>query len=337
MARASGVSEARGTGRGLSATWRGAVVLVAAVLLAGPAVAAEDAVGAEPRRTGFFAAAVESLTGDVYANPERWRPLSWGTLFSEGWDEPWVSPPKGLGGAPRQGWLNSADGVFYRLAVGGPTYTAGREGRGGDVWQGDLTLYLPLSRRLELQLDLPLVRATQDFAGSGTHSSFGDLRVSPRIMLSETRALSQSLSLTFVTPTGNNDTGTGLAAFLPNYQFWANWWSGLVVRGNVGWKIAYHDVTATGARTGFFADLAGGYYWTSHEAAPFGDFVTLLSANVFQPTDSRSDHSYTEMSLTPGFRTHLGANWYLLGAIEVPMTSPVGYDYRVSTDLMYVF
>ena len=37
----------------------------------------------------------ESLTGDVYAEPSRWRELSLGGLFSEGWNEPWASPPAG--------------------------------------------------------------------------------------------------------------------------------------------------------------------------------------------------------------------------------------------------
>ena len=33
----------------------------------------------------FFGAMGESLTGDVYAEPSRWRELSLGTLFSEWW------------------------------------------------------------------------------------------------------------------------------------------------------------------------------------------------------------------------------------------------------------
>ena len=52
----------------------------------------------------LFRAAKESLFGDPYSHPERWQPLSLGTFFTEGWDEPWISPPKGGGGAPRQSW-----------------------------------------------------------------------------------------------------------------------------------------------------------------------------------------------------------------------------------------
>src|SRR5689334_12674289 len=71
-----------------------------------------------PRRTySVFDAAKESLFGDPYAEPERWQELSLGTFLTEGWDEPWISPPTGGGGAPRQGWLNAFDGVFYRLGI----------------------------------------------------------------------------------------------------------------------------------------------------------------------------------------------------------------------------
>lgn len=316
---------------------RGGIAALAWLLSLVAGTAAAQPAAPSSGRIGVLAAARESLVGDVYADPSRWRPLAWGTLFSEGWDEAWVSPPNGDGGAPRQGWLNSADGVFYRLAVGGFTYTSGREGRGPDRWDAGTTVYLPLSRRFEVQLDIPFVASAQPFGGSGADTGYGDFRVSPRIMLSETRAVSQSLSLTFRTPTGDFDTGNGQAAFAPNYQFWANWWSGLVVRGAVGMYVPFRNVSETGGRTGFLADLAAGWYWTPHETIPFGDLVTLLSMNVFQPTDGRAPNSITNLSLTPGFRTHLGHNWYLLGAVEVPITSPSVYDYRVSADLMYVF
>jgi hypothetical protein len=63
--------------------------------------------------TGLFDTIVESICGQPDANS--WRPLPCSTLFSEGWFEPWVPSPNGSGGAPRQGWINAADGNFYRL------------------------------------------------------------------------------------------------------------------------------------------------------------------------------------------------------------------------------
>lgn len=55
-------------------------------------------------KTGSFTdAIVESLTGDVYADPSRWREMPLSTFFCEGWNEAWVSPPPGEGGGTAAG------------------------------------------------------------------------------------------------------------------------------------------------------------------------------------------------------------------------------------------
>jgi hypothetical protein len=63
-----------------------------------------------------------------------------------------------------------------------------------------------------------------------------------------------------------------------------------------------------------------------------------LSANLSQPIDDQGGSSGdTVFTLTPGFRTHLGKDWYLLGAVEVPVTHPKSFDYKVLWGLMKVF
>jgi hypothetical protein len=283
---------------------------------------------------GFLQAARESITGDVYSEPSQWRSLPLRTLFSEGWNQSWVSPPAGGGGAPRQGWMNAADGVFYRLAIGTFGYQDGHNGA-GDVYNGGLTVYTPLSRRFEVQLDVPFVTSVKGVGGNSDQTDFGDLLITPRVLLSESRDLTQSFNLTFRTPTGDTKTGGDVAAVTPNYQFWANCWKGLVVRGSVGMFIPYHNKNAAGAHTSFLGNLAVGYYFTEHDKAPFGDLVAYVSTNLVQPTDSAS--STTSLSFTPGFRTHLGRNWYLLGGVEVPVTSSRSYDYQLLAGLMFVY
>jgi len=157
--------------------------------------------------TSVFDAARESLFGDVYVEPTHWRELPFSTLFTEGWDEPWASPVTGAGGAPRQGWLNAADGVFYRLVIGTFGYSNDLA-ENGDGYDGGATLYTPLSRRFELRWDVPFVTSNRGASGDSRHTSFGDFQVTPRFMLSETRALTQSFNVTFRTPTGDTDTGT---------------------------------------------------------------------------------------------------------------------------------
>jgi hypothetical protein len=90
--------------------------LVLASIMLG-ALTGPPALAAEPQTMGVFDAARESLVGDVYATPSSWRPLPARTFFSEGWNQPWASPAAGPGGAPRQGWINAFDGVFYRLGI----------------------------------------------------------------------------------------------------------------------------------------------------------------------------------------------------------------------------
>jgi hypothetical protein len=310
--------------------------LMGTIAVVAPARAEEPrAASAEPEEVGFFRAAGESLTGDVYAEPSRWRPLSLGTFFSEGWNQAWASPSAGGGGAPRQGWINAADGVFYRLAIGTFGYKHGTNDN-GDVYNGGATLYAPFSRRFELQFDLPFVASAQGIGGSASHTGFGDFQITPRVMLSESRDVTQSFNLTFRTPTGDTNTGNELAAVTPNYQFWANWWRGLVVRGSLGMSIPYHNVSEVGARTSFLGNLAAGYYCTEHDMTPFGDLVGYVATNLTQATDNRGPAT-TTLTFTPGFRTHLGRNWYLLGGVEVPVTNPKTSDYSLLGGLMFVF
>ena len=72
-------------------------------------------------------------------------------FFTEGWDEAWVSPPPGGGGAPRQGWLNAFDGVFYRLGIATYGY-AHNFSENGNQNTGLLQFYLPFNRRFEFRM-----------------------------------------------------------------------------------------------------------------------------------------------------------------------------------------
>ena len=292
---------------------------------------------AEAAGGSMIDAASESLTGDVYAAPSRWRELSLGTFFTEGWDEAWVSPPAGEGGAPRQGWLNAYDGVFYRLGIATFGF-ADNFNDNGDQYTGGLTLYTPFNRRFEMRTDIPFVVSNQ---GTRDHylTSFGDFQLTPRFLLSETRNLTQSFNVTFRMPTGHVENGTGVASVTPSYEFWANVWQGLVVRGGAGFFVPYggQSLNEVGARTTFIANLAVGYYFTPHDYTPFGDMVWYVSPNLSQLIDNRGPQQTTTLTLTPGFRNHLGQNWYLLGGVEVPVTDPKPFDYQLLAGLMKVF
>jgi len=293
-------------------------------------------VAGTPAHTGMGETLRESLLGNAYAEPSTWRPLPLGTLFTEGWDEAWVGPPPGEGGAPRQGWLNAFDGVFYRLGIATFGY-AHDFADNGDQYTGALTLYTPFNRRFELRWDVPFVVSNKGSRNT-YDTSFGDFTVTPRLMLSETRNVTQTFNVAFRMPTGDIDTGNGAAAVTPDYEFWTNPWQTLVVRGGAGMFAPYgHDsIREARARTAFIGNLAAGYYCTPHEAAPIGDLVFYVASGLAQATDDRGP-STTTLTFTPGFRTHVGANWYLLGGVEVPATHPQPFDYQLLGGLMKVW
>ena len=307
------------------------LVLGVSVVCTAGTGAAQDAT----QKDGVFGAIAKSLTGDVYSDPSRWRDLSLGSFFTEGWDQAWVSPPPGGGGAPRQGWLNSFDGVFYRLGVA--TYGYAHDFlENGHQNSGLLQFYLPFNQRFEFRLDIPAVVSNRGATGTEYETHFGDLQIVPRFLLSESRDVTQSFNVNFRAPTGSTSNGNGVAAITPTYEFWANWWQGLVLRGGAGFFIPYghQSIEEVGAHPSFIANLAAGYYLTPHGATPFGDLVFYLSANLSQTVTGPST---TTVSLTPGVRTHLGANWYLLGGVEVPVTRDKSFDYQILGALMKVF
>jgi hypothetical protein len=287
------------------------------------------------KKLSFTEVVTESVTGDVYSDEaaKNWQDLSYSNLFSKGWDKAWSSPPNGGGGAPRQGWLNAYDGVFYRLSIA----TFGwQHGNGADNYSNDIVSYTPLNQRMEIQTDIPVIASTQ--GASGRQTNFGDFTITPRIILSESKNVTQTFNLNFRTPTGDVFNGNHVASIGPQYNFWANSWKGLVVRGGAGFSVPYSgNISQAGARSTFNANLAVGYYFTPHDFTPVGDMVWYVSTNVSQPIDNRGTVNNTFVSMTPGFRTHLGQNWYLLGAVEVPVTSNAPYEYQVQSGIMKVY
>src|SRR5262245_27346603 len=167
------------------------LVLGGTMLYAGSPTLAQD--GSQAANDGFFGAMAKSLTGDVYGDPSKWRDLSLSNFFTEGCNRALVSPPPGGGGAPRQGWLNSFDGVFYRLAVGTYGYAHNFLDNGNQN-SGLLQVYLPLNQRFEFRLDFPVV-SNRGATGTEYETNFGDMQIVPRFLLSESRDVTHSLNV----------------------------------------------------------------------------------------------------------------------------------------------
>jgi hypothetical protein len=270
-----------------------------------------------PVEMGLLDTITESLFGDANPEPSTWTPLPLGTFFTEGWLQPYVNAPNADGGAPRQGFLDSFDGLFYRQWATTFTYTNDFH-RNGNQYFGSWTLWAPFNRRFEMRIDVPFIVANKGGRSNSYHGNFGDLVVTPIFLLSESKNFTQTLSVFTSTATGKRVNGAGVASVNPQYQFWAGLPESWVVRGGFGPNVPTND---HGARTTMNYNLAIGKFVTPHDMTPFGDLVFYLAANGSSTMDNRGP-SETLFFLTPGARCHLGNNWFILAGVEVPLTGP---------------
>jgi hypothetical protein len=308
-----------------------------------PAVAAPsndavdgDAPTAPASMPGFFDTATESLFGDVYAEG-KWRPLSLRTFFAEGWNESWAAPPAGQDGlTPRQGWLGALNGTFYRLWLTTFTYSNNLDtSYRGDSYSGLYQVFLPMSRRFEIRLDVPFVVSNGTQApGRGYTSQFGDLTIIPRFLLAETAAITQVLALGIRTPTGTAATGNGIMALSPRYEFWSNPGGAWVVRGGSGLSVPM-NVPRGPSGTALGGDLAIGRYFTPHDV-PFGDLVFYVASNWKVPLDGTSQKE-TRVAVGPGTRFHIMKNFFFLHYWQFPLVGPHPNTYTMEFALLKVF
>ena len=113
-----------------------------------------------------------------------------------------------FGRRARQGWINAADGNLYRLWFF--TFAQGfNNAPKGNAYLGAYTLFTPLSRRLDADHEHPL-RAPQQrrqrlahhrpepgraATTTQSHTGFGDISFTPRVLLHETKDFSLTAEL----------------------------------------------------------------------------------------------------------------------------------------------
>ena len=266
----------------------------------------------------LVAGALGSLISPVHAQESNWRPLD-PARFGQELIEPWIKVPDGSSGAPRQGWLNTADGFFTREAhLAYERLGADR----ADTDRGLARFNYPFSRRLWAGLEIPFVKS------SGGKAAFGDLTLTTQVMLAETRDLSVNAGVGYELPTGERRLGDGVLGAIPQVNLWADIGAGVAVRGRLAYAIRDRN-----GQDGFIANLALGQTITPPEATPLGQFTYYLSANLFQP-----DKGATFFSLTPGIRTRVAGDLFFLAGVEVPVVAARGeFNYRAIGQLVYGF
>jgi Putative MetA-pathway of phenol degradation len=288
--------------------------------------------------TGVLDTALESLFGEALTSD--WTPLSFATLFSEGWNQPFVFSPASDSGALRQEWINSANGVFYRQWVLDYNFRD-RATKSGNRDIGTYSIFAPLSRRLELFVTIPFVDyhvVDNSSASSGGRSSlspkaaspgasyrstFGDVVFTPQVLLSETKNTSIMSVLAIRTPTGSLAAGNGDTSIGPQIQFWQGLPNRWVVRGGAGPTI---PLSATGLHTTFDTNLTLGRFLTLDDVKYFKELTVWVAASNSAAMD-HSGPAADAMTILPGIRFRIAKDTWFLYGVEIPLVAPRNEDY----------
>lgn len=273
-----------------------------AALAAPPALAVEGETAeaaAPPAAAPIVLTAATAAAAQDAGGEGGWTPLGsepfGGELFA-----PWVPVPNGESGAPRQGWLGTADGFFTREAHLAYTYV---DAEGEDLHQGLARFYYPFTRRLWAGLEVPF------YQDRGGYSDFGDVTLNTQLMLAETRNLSLNAGVGWRLPTGSESFGNEVFAAQPQLNLFTDIGSGFSFRG----RVAY-EFPDSGAPESFILNAAIGQTVTDHDRAPLGDLTWYVAS-----TWREFENGPSFVSITPGMRTHLGGNLFLLAGIEIPL------------------
>ncbi|MEE9397644.1 MAG: hypothetical protein V3V31_11600 [Methylococcales bacterium] len=281
------------------------------------------------------------LCAESQAQPD-WTPLSL-TDFTKNASDSWIAPPNGTSGAPRQGWLNTVDGFFTKEWHLSAAYKKDTQ----DTYTGTFQFQTPLARRLWMGIDMPFV------VNKGDETDFGDVGLTLKTMFHETQDLSVSGGLGVRFATGDKATGGDAWGLFPHVSAWSDVGNGWSLRGGVGIDVLPDKNTKP--HYTFSGNFAVGHTITPHSAL-LGDFTYYVAANLKVPLDDGQTTNLSlpqvpgvrgqtggqsldnvTVSLTPGIRTHIADNAFILLGVELPVTNPDPFDYQVNLLLVKGF
>jgi hypothetical protein len=254
---------------------------------------------------------------------------------------------RGPTGPPKQNWLGAVDAIFVRvntlnffytnnmttnpgLLLTPLTWAPVKPNTNGNEYWASYNLYLPLNQRLQLLVVVPFIASNTTSPTGNYIGNFGDLTISERFRLIEQRNFSLQALLTERTPTGQTVNGNDIALIAPSLEFWWNFAPRWVVRG--GTEIG---IGRTSATTVYVNNVAMGRYLTTKDARVFKELVAHVAVSTQSDFLGRKD-SITDVYIAPGIRFGLDRDqkWYVLGAIQVPLSGPQPYAWQPSFVLL---
>jgi hypothetical protein len=254
--------------------------------------------------------------------PKRdWTPLYAYNFFTEGWLQPRIDPPNGSGGSLRQGWIGVPDAFFNRQIIFGMyTYAQGAHGAQNSQ-SASFLVESPISQRWDVGIIVPYV---DEVFGDNrpSEASFGDVVIENRFLVHETKDLTVSFNFNIETPTGDTRTSNGQTVLIPYFAFYKDLgFAGWSVRGAAGLDEPVSGPAADRFTT-FFQSIGVGETLTPHDVPIFGDFTPNVCFEASQSVDNNTNAFF---SVTAGFRTHLGNDYFLLFGATIPLSANAGF------------
>lgn len=290
----------------------------------------------------------ESLFGP--ADPKDWQPLSLGTFFSEGWDQPFANAPLGTNGAPKQNWIGAPGGIFGRYLTLDFFYTNGMNHvpgnfltantpfmpahphTNGNQYASYTTVFLPLNARVELFFGTVFITSNKSSPTGGYTANWGDTGVQARFHFIEQRNFSLVGMIGERIPTGKPVNGSGINFVSFGLESWWNFTSQWVVRGGT----LINALTGRpSANSVYVNQLSLGRYFTDQNATFFKQFEVHVTATVLSNV-SKSPHE-NNVYLFPGFRFSLDRDGKLsvLGGVQTSVSGPQAYDWQPQAALTW--
>jgi len=269
---------------------------------------------------------LETIRGSILdrRDPSEFTPLGLYN-FGEGWLQPWIPAGPGSSGALRGGWVGAPNGFFSREFDPFYTYVHGAHGTPNENL-GSAIIFTPLSRRLEFSIVVPYANSIN----SDPHeSAFGDLQLRARVMLYETQDVSFAGGIMVEAPTGTAAIGQGQTAVDPFLALWADLGNAIQVRAGID-DFAPTDGSGPNVLT---CSLAFGKTFKIKECGYFQDVTPYLASNVHEAFSHAGDTDHTVFSLTPGVRTTVAHNVWIISGLEVPVTGDRPFNYAWTTVL----
>jgi hypothetical protein len=160
-------------------------------------------------------------------------------------------------------------------------------------------------------------------SGASYQATFGDITITPQVLLSETKNTSIMSVLAIRTPTGSLAAGDGGTSIGPQIQFWQGLPNRWVVRGGAGPTI---PLSATGLHTTFDTNLTVGRFLTLDDVRYFKELTVWVAASNSAAMDHSGPAADT-LTILPGIRFRIAKDTWFLYGVEIPLVAPRNEDY----------